>query len=290
MQEVASSNPAPDMTNSRSSRGALVALLVSVSLALAGLGVIAAVPSAAADTGDAAGAGAAALLPDVILRPITEIRIEKHVGVKLLRFASIIGNGGAGVVELTPDSPSRSAGNDCDGDGDPLNDRKAFQRIFGDTDGDGVFTRGTDQLLSKRFAGCSLFHAEHDHWHFEEFARYRLVEPKTGRVVASSEKVSFCVRDSIRFDDELPGSPGSIYYGACTQDSITGLSVGWADYYGSTLPGQELDIRGLPDGRYCLRTEADPTDRLRESNETNNGRSTLVRITGREVADLGTTC
>ena len=103
-------------------------------------------------------------------------------------------------------------------------------------------------------------------------------------MVASSEKVSFCVRDSIRFDGRaarLARRP--CYYGDCTQDSITGLSIGWADYYGSTLPGQELDIRGLPDGRYCLRTEADPADRLAKSNETNNGRSTLVRITGREV-------
>ena len=279
------------MTNSRSSsRGALAALLVSVSLALAGLGVIAGAPSAAAGTGVAAGASAAALLPDVILRSITEIRIEKRVGVKLLRFASIIGNSGAGVVELKPDSPSRSAANDCDGDGDPLDDRQAFQRIFRDANGDGVFTRGVDTVFDKQLAGCSLFHVEHNHWHFEEFARYRLVKPKTGRVMAASEKVSFCVRDSIRFDATVPGSPGSLHYGECTQDSVTGLSIGWADYYGSTLPGQELDIRGLPDGRYCLRNEADPGGRLAESDEGNNGRSTSVRITGREVTDLHVTC
>ena len=274
------------MRDRRTFRGAVSALLLSCSLALAGVGVLA----ASAPMSASAGSAPPALLPDVIVRPIVEIRIQKSTGVKLLRFASIIGNAGAGVVELKPDTSTNSAENDCDGDGDPLNDRKAFQRIFGDTDGDGEFTRGDDELLLKRFAGCSIFHAEHDHWHFEEFARYRLVKPKTGRVLASSEKVSFCVRDSIHFDAGLPGSPASIYYGNCTQDSITGLSIGWADYYGSTLPGQELDIRGLPDGRYCLRTVADPADRLRESNETNNGRSTLVRITGREVSDLGTTC
>lgn len=270
----------------RTSRGAVSALLVSASLALAGFGAIA----ASAPTPAVAGGGDPALLPDVIVRPLAEIRIQKAAGVKLLRFASIIGNQGAGVVELKPDSTARSAENDCDGDGDPLNDRKAFQRIFGDTDGDGVFTRGTDTVLSKRFAGCSIFHVAHDHWHFEEFARYRLVKPKTEAVMASSEKVSFCVRDSIRFDGGLPGSPGFVHYGNCTQDSITGLSVGWADYYGSTLPGQELDIRGLADGRYCLRNEADPTDRLDESDEGNNGRSTLVRIRGREVTDLQQVC
>ena len=274
------------MSTTRTQRAAISAFLVSASLALTALGVMAASsPAAAAGT-----ATVTELLPDVIVRPIIEVRIEKSKGVKLLRFASIIGNAGAGAVELKPDTPARSAGNDCDGDGDPMNDRKAFQRIFGDNDGDGVFTRGVDTVLEKRFAGCSMFHAEHDHWHFEEFARYRLVKPATGRVVASSEKVSFCVRDSIRFDAVLPGSPGSMHYGNCTQDSVTGLSIGWADYYGSTLPGQELDIRGLADGRYCLRTEADPTGRLVESDEGNNGRSTMVRIRGRVVTDQHLAC
>jgi hypothetical protein len=274
------------MTKANGRRGAASAFLVSAALALAGIGVIAASSQAPA----AAGGADPPLLPDVIVRPLTEIRIQKSAGVKLLRFASIIGNAGVGVVELKPDTAARSAENDCDGDGDPLNDRKAFQRIFGDADGDGVFTRGVDALLEKRFAGCSVFHVEHDHWHFEEFARYQLVKPKTGRVVASSEKVSFCVRDSIRFDATLPGSPAVFHYGTCTQDSITGLSIGWADYYGSTLPGQQLDIRGLPDGRYCLRNEADPADRLDESDDGNNGRSTLVRIRGREVTDLRDAC
>jgi hypothetical protein len=264
------------------------ALLVSASLALAGVGVTAAsspLPAAAR-----AGASVAELLPDVVVRPITEIKIKKRKGVKLLRFASTIGNAGTGIVELKPDNPTRSTSNDCDGDGDPLNDRKAFQRIYRDVDGDGVFIRGIDELLGRRFAGCSFFHPAHDHWHFEEFARYRLVKPATGRIVASSEKVSFCVRDSIRFGPSMPGSPFPAHYGNCTQDSVTGLSIGWADYYGSTLPGQELDVRGLPDGRYCLRNEADPGDRLRESDDGNNGRSTLIRIKGKLVRNLNRPC
>jgi Lysyl oxidase len=266
-------------------------MLVSASLALAGFGLMAASPPPpAAASAPALAAGRPELLPDVVVRPITEIRIVKRQGVRLLRFASIIGNAGVGVVELRPDTRARSASNDCDGDGDPLNDRKAFQRIYRDADGDGVFTRGIDESRGRRFAGCSIFHVAHDHWHFEEFARYRLVKPTSGRIVASSEKVSFCVRDSIRFGPSMPGSPFPAHYGECTQDSVTGLSIGWADYYGSTLPGQELDIRGLPDGRYCLRNEADPTDRLVESDDGNNGRSTLVRIRGRTVTDLELAC
>jgi hypothetical protein len=272
------------MTFTRTLRAAVLAFLVAASLALAGFAVIAA--SAPASAGDHP-----SLLPDVVIRPITEIRIQKRVGVKLLRFATFIGNGGAGVVELKPDSPATSADNDCDDDGDPLNDRKAFQRVFRDADGNGSFTRGVDTVFDARFAGCSVFHPAHDHWHFEEFARYRLVKPKTQAVVAASEKVSFCVRDSTRFDATLPGSPPwPGHYGNCTQDSVTGLSIGWADYYGSDLPGQELDVRGLPDGRYCLRNEADPGDRIEESDEANNGRSTLLRIRGREVTNLHEAC
>jgi Lysyl oxidase len=267
-------------------RGAASAFLTSASLVLAALGVL-----AASRTAEAGGGGSGpVLLPDVIVRPLTEIRIEKRPGVKLLRFASIIGNAGAGVVELKPDGAAASAENDCDGDGDPLNDRRAYQRIFEDVDGNGFFTRGVDAVIGRRFAGCSLFHLLHDHWHFEEFARYRLLKTRTGRVVASSEKVSFCVRDSIRFAGGLPGSPPGWHYGNCTQSSITGLSIGWADYYASTLPGQELDIRGLADGRYCLRTEADPADRLDESDDGNNGRSTLVRVRRRAVTNLHRAC
>lgn len=266
-------------------RSAIGALALAASLALAALGVmLAGQPSVHA------GPAGANLLPDVIVRPLTEIRIEKSAGVKLLRFASIIGNRGPGVVELNPDSPSRSAVNDCDGDGDPLNDRQAFQRLYRDADADGVFTRGVDTVFNRRYAGCSVFHAEHGHWHFEEFARYRLLRPKTGRLAATSEKVSFCVRDSIRFAATLRGSPPAPHFGDCTQDSVTGLSIGWADYYASNLPGQELDIRGLRDGRYCLRTWADPGDRLVESRDGNNGRSTLVRIVGRTVTDLRVAC
>jgi Lysyl oxidase len=267
------------------SRSAIGALVLAASLAVAAFGVtLAGQPSAHA------GSAGANLLPDVIVRPLTEIRIEKSAGVKLLRFASIIGNRGPGVVELNPDSPSRSAVNDCDGDGDPLNDRQAFQRLYRDADADGVFTRGVDTVFNRRYAGCSVFHAEHGHWHFEEFARYRLLRPKTGRAVATSEKVSFCVRDSIRFAATLPGSPAAPHFGDCTQDSVTGLSIGWADYYASNLPGQELDIRGLPDGRYCLRTWADPGQRLRESRDGNNGRSALLRIEGSTVTVLQPAC
>jgi hypothetical protein len=223
------------------------------------------------------------LEPDVIVRPIRDVSIRMAVGVKQLRFATVMGNRGAGVLELFP------VADDCDGDGEIADDRSAYQRVYVDTDGDGVFERSTDEAGPETFAGCSFFHPAHNHWHFEEFARFRLVDRTTGRVVASASKVSFCIRDSLRFA-ALPGSPSTSVFGDCTRDSTSGLSVGWADIYDASLAGQALDIRGLPDRRYCLAQVADPGRRLSEADESNNVTSTLLRIEGRTVVDLHRSC
>jgi hypothetical protein len=258
------------------------AVLGSAVLVLAGVGLFATGAPASA------GAPAPALLPDVVVRPITDVRIEKSTGVKLLRFATTVGNRGAGPIELLPNAPDADT-DDCDGDGDPENDRRASQIVYGDTNANDVFDRDVDEEVDRRPAGCSVFHVEHDHWHLEEFATYRLVKPATGRVKATSEKVSFCLRDSMKFAT-LDGTPRFVHYGDCGQDSVMGLSIGWADLYSSGLAGQELDVRGLPDGRYCLRIRADPADRLAERIEKNNARSTLLRILGSEVTDLRRGC
>jgi hypothetical protein len=39
----------------------------------------------------------------------------------------------------------------------------------------------------------------------------------------------------------------------------------------------------LPDGDYCLRLRADPADLLRETDESDNGSTALVRIRGNRV-------
>ena len=41
-----------------------------------------------------------------------------------------------------------------------------------------------------------------------------------------------------------------------------GMSVGWTDEYNWFLPGQYVEVTGVPDGDYILDTTVDPTDRL----------------------------
>lgn len=224
------------------------------------------------------------LRPNLVTLPIEDLSIEREQGVRLLRFANVIGNRGPGVLELFP------VADDCDGDGDPQDDRSAYQRLYADTNGNGVFDRGVDETATERFVGCMFFHPEHDHWHLEDFARYVLSKPKDGRVVALSDKVSFCVRDSIASWQGLPGAPGAPYYRGCTQDGTTGMSVGWADLYGADLFGQSIDLTGVPDGRYCLTSIADPSRRIGERRDDDNRRAILIRIRGSAVRQIKSGC
>jgi hypothetical protein len=260
------------MTPTRAARSMLSLALVAVSLGGAG-DALAARPVRGADV----------LRPNLITLPLGDVSIHRSPGIRELRFSNTVGNRGPGVLELLP------VADDCDGDGDPQDDRSAYQRLYGDTDGDGVFTRGVDQPVEERFVGCMLFHPEHDHWHLEDFARYVSVKPATGRVVSAADKVSFCVRDSLAAWS-LPGTPAEPYFGECTQDGTTGMSVGWADLYAADLAGQSLDIRGLADGRYCLRSLADPSRRIVERRDDDDRRSVLIRIRGSRVRPLTGPC
>lgn len=58
-----------------------------------------------------------------------------------------------------------------------------------------------------------------------------------------------------------------------------GISPGWADNYDSTIPGQELSMAGLSDGRYAV-VDQDPENRLYETDDTNNRVVFTFDVTG----------
>jgi hypothetical protein len=229
-----------------------------------------------------ASAGPPALLPDLhtLLPSDLEMRSDDpfNPGATELRLSNTIANIGAGPLEIFPSSAS----DNCDGDGNPDNDRTAYQRIFRDTSRDGIFERSQDIDATVRVAGCMVFHPEHNHWHFMNFSKYVLRRESDGSIAARSTKVSFCVVDGARFFPKLPGSPDRGHYPGggqgCTQTAVEGLSIGWADMYTSALPGQDIDITGLSTGRYCLTSTADPVNRLREANDSNNTYREPVRL------------
>ena len=209
------------------------------------------------------------LLPDLVTEPFDEAYIEGEPGNKVLRFSNTVGNRGVGPLEVLSKAEDTGV---CPDPGD----RPAYQRVYvdsADPDSAGFFLRGSDTDFRRRLAGCVEFHPDHLHWHFEQFTRYALRSEATGDTVANSTKVSFCIVDNGHRFPELPGSPQFQYYDQCEDpDEITGLSVGWADTYGAGLAGQHLDVTGLPDGDYCLISRADPANRLRELDDSNNRR------------------
>lgn len=246
------------------------------------------------------GATAAPLKPNLITldqgnirlcqeKPSILLRTEACTGQgrTVLRVPTFIGNAGLGPLEYVPAGPAEDIPADCHGDGDPDldgdgepddNDVVVQQRIYDDVDADGTFKRSVDTTSTSVSVGCRYFHAAHDHYHVEAFAGFLLQSELTGQVVGTGEKISFCVSDSEPFDLSLPGaqqpSGGTGYYrGGCRKQlSIRGTSIGWFDTYGWNLPGQEIDITGIPAGYYCVIVQADPEDRLDETNEADNNR------------------
>ncbi|MBK7997586.1 MAG: hypothetical protein IPK15_02330 [Verrucomicrobia bacterium] len=107
------------------------------------------------------------------------------------------------------------------------------------------------------FAPC------HGHYHFSDFADYRLVN-SAGQQVAIGLKSGFCLEDVSRFDTTT-GSAIARY--DCQNQ---GIQRGWADVYSRNLPCQWVDITGVPAGLYMLEIEVNPIGRLPERTRTNN--------------------
>ncbi len=224
------------------------------------------------------------LLPNISTLQPTGLRIVRSdAGARLLRFSNTIANVGAGPVELQPRK------HDCDGDGNPTNDREALQRIYHDVDGDGVYRREVDTSAETRVAGCFGFSVAHGHWHFHDFADYQLVDVVSGEVVASNAKVGFCLLDTLHPYPGVPGSPPHRYYRGCRRNSVQGQSVGFADIY-AYLSSQWIDVTGTPNGDYCLVTTADPADQLLESDETDNAYRQQIRLAASAVVPLVGAC
>ena len=251
---------------------------IATVVALASLAGLALILSAAPATG-----GLAALRPDLVT-----LRVQQHDLVitrtkdeTVLRLTNEVGNRGNGPLEVFPSEASPN----CDGDGDPANDREASQRLFADSNASGLFERGADGVASEQAVGCMRYHAAHDHWHVLDFARYQLRRERTGKLASASRKVGFCLVDNRRAFTG-PGSAMTAFYPfgsddpkvGCDAGATQGLTPGWADIYAFALPGQQLAIDGLPRGRYCLISKADPLGLLTELDEANNERRTRIAL------------
>jgi len=212
--------------------------------------------------------GSTALLPNLRTLPASELSVvvDSGNGHTLLRFAATNWNNGIGPLELRAGTASKSRGQDV------------YQRIY--------YSDGTSQDFK---AGTFTYHPSHNHFHFNDFARYELraSDAAPGSEQASS-KTSFCVIDTTHVDPAAPGTPPAAFYTSCAGD-MQGISVGWGDTYGASLPGQSFDLTGLPEADYNLTIIVDPNNRLQEIDETDNVSCVRLHInpSARTVQEVG---
>lgn len=131
----------------------------------------------------------------------------------------------------------------------------------------------------------------HQHWHFEDFARYVLLRADHTEAVRS-RKEAFCLANTDAVDQTVPGAswnPENTDLSTACGD-LGSLSIrevlasGWGDTYGQFRAGQSFDLKGLPNGTYYVAVVANPDGRLVESDTTNNTSYREVVIGGRPGA------
>lgn len=199
---------------------------------------------------------ASELRPNIEALPAEDVHLSVEGDATFLKFSTLSWNKGDGPIELVGGEVNTETGT-----------QKVYQRVY-----------LSDDSTYDRLVGEFVWHEDHDHVHFEGYATYTL-QPldAPGASERIGEKTSFCLMDTDRIDHKLPGAPKRAHYTTCSSD-IQGISVGWGDKYGYQLPGQEIDVTGLPDGDYTLTIEVDPHGRLLETSTSENTSSVVIRI------------
>jgi hypothetical protein len=206
--------------------------------------------------------------PDLVMGVPTHLRLDrKRTGRRLLRMENKIVNIGTGPAELFArrSGPREMAGEQVIGDAAGGRRRFATGAEISYTS---VPTRGGD------------------YWKLDQAARFelwtQLPDGRPAALVRVGPKLRYCLRDLRRIRGDVPGAPRARVFGACNQTAskqevTLGTSVGWADIYPASYPGNVIDVTGLQ-GCFVIRHVADPQNHILESNEANNVSVRVVRL------------
>ena len=210
------------------------------------------------------------MLPDLDQRPPSKVSIRTAGAGEservYLGFASAVENIGAGPLVIR-------------GFRDNLRSRD-MEIVQAVRRSDGTRAAGRLPRATMRF----VVSADHRHWHLLSFQRYEL-RHTDGSGAARDHKTGFCLGDRYRVARRVRGRPPQpIYRRRCGRDQPnlrgleTGISVGYGDDYARWLEGQEIDVTGLPSGRYVLVHRIDARLGIRERSPRNNAASVLLAL------------
>jgi hypothetical protein len=159
------------------------------------------------------------LYPNLQMLPPTDLAFDQiSGGTWVLRFSSTVVNAGPGRLELQGQPHT-----------DPNKPQKVYQNLY-----DAAGTRTSHQSV----ATDTLFHPDHDHYHFTHFSSTVLLtrdadSPRYHETRKKGAKTSFCILDSAT----MPGTETDPRYTTCGQ-AEQGLTPGWSDTYDSGVIGQ----------------------------------------------------
>jgi Lysyl oxidase len=134
---------------------------------------------------------------------------------------------------------------------------------------------------AREIVGEFVWHPDHGHYHFEDFAAYELrkfrrngtVDMRPKGLVATSGKVSYCVIDVEQdrdADSPVYELPHPLYYSCYSPFGFQGISPGWRDVYSSGTPGQEFPLEVLRQGRFAIVIRSNPGGILKETSHADN--------------------
>jgi hypothetical protein len=221
-----------------------------------------------------AGACAApTLYPSLRTLPVSNLSFDRHPDDEetwIVRFANTVWNAGEGRLELESDVDSTDM------------PKPIYQNLYD-------APVGGNRTERKRVARDFIWHPQHNHFHFADFAEYRLLGQNAGGVYRPMKtegvKTSYCIMDTQRREGDYPDQ-----YTTCNADR-QGLSPGWADTYRADLYDQwvVLGDQLLSDGEYAVQSIADPQGLLDEgggAREDDNTAFTYFTVEGGEIQNV----
>jgi len=206
------------------------------------------------------------VLPDLVPLPAWGMSVNRSGGRDWLNFSATVWVGGNGPLDV---EAFRSGGS-------PV--MPAYQYFY-----------RNGKVIGRVRAGTMGFDSAkgHNHWHFQQFAEYRLLSVGK-KVVVRSQKVGFCIAPTDAVDMLLARAVWQVpfigLFGQCGSPTALWvremLPVGWGDTYQQFLAGQAFDITSLPDGTYYVEVIANPEHLLRETRYGNDVSLRKIIISG----------
>jgi hypothetical protein len=208
-----------------------------------------------------------ASLPDLIALPGWGISTYRQRGRDILGFNATEWNAGPGTLVVEGFR------------GQNETEMEAFQYFLID-----------GQPIGRAPIGALEYHqgGNHNHWHFEEFTQYSLLDA-TKTTTLISGKQSWCLANTDAIDLTVPGASwqgfnedlSTMCGGPSALWIREVLDVGWGDTYSQFRAGQAFDITDVPNGTYYIRVQVNPTGAMLESTTANNVEDREIRLRGR---------